>query len=480
MADEQIRVVISGTAAQLRDALKGAGYAVLEAPDGRTALALESSSSDPSPIPVGQTGFTGYLARPAEPWRLLDTVHTYLRPRRVAGEQLGQGRHILVVNDDPLQRKLLKVQLERAGFHISTAEDGQAARTVDAACALLLPGSDGIWQRIAATGEQAPARANGNQEGGGTPPTVTATEHEVIAQAIGSREPVALDTGPAIGGDDADIGGAGSQLGVLAFRAAAPAAFGPSEIALAHLLAVYAAQALGRAELLEEIRRQNAALALANRQLVAINQELQAFSYSVSHDLRAPLRSIAGFSRLVLEDYGDRLDEQGKEYLNDLIDAGRDMDHLIEALLHLSRVTRAEMRREPVDLSALAREVVAALAKREPEREVAVAIADGLIAQGDEPLLRIALENLLGNAWKFTRRVPGARIEVMAEADGGQQTYVVRDNGAGFNLQYGVRAPPFQPLPPPAQRAGVRGHGDRPGHGAAHRASPRRPDLGRR
>jgi signal transduction histidine kinase len=197
------------------------------------------------------------------------------------------------------------------------------------------------------------------------------------------------------------------------------------------------AEALARAALLEEIQRKNAALETANRHLVAVNHELEAFSYSVSHDLRAPLRSIAGFSQMMFEDYGERLDEQGKEYLTELIDTSHDMARLIDAMLRLSRVTRAEMRWEEVDLSSLARLIAGALAKTEPEREVTVAVAEGLIVEGDERLLHCALENLLGNAWKFTRRTGSASIELGTAIHEGQRAYVVRDNGAGFDMAYG-------------------------------------------
>jgi light-regulated signal transduction histidine kinase (bacteriophytochrome) len=184
------------------------------------------------------------------------------------------------------------------------------------------------------------------------------------------------------------------------------------------------------------IRRQNTALVAANRQLLVINGELEAFSDSVSHDLRAPLRSIEGFSQMVLDDYGDRLDEKGKEYLTVLVDSSRDMFKQIDALLRLSRITSVDMSREQVDLSALARAIAETLAKREPERKVTMVIAEGLQVQGDEPLLRIALENLLGNAWKFTRHTCGARIEVDTLLHEGRQAYVVRDNGAGFNMAF--------------------------------------------
>jgi X-X-X-Leu-X-X-Gly heptad repeat protein len=166
------------------------------------------------------------------------------------------------------------------------------------------------------------------------------------------------------------------------------------------------------------------------------NRELESFSYSVAHDLRAPLRGIDGFSQALLEDYADKVDEEGRGYLNHLRESAQQMGRLIDDLLGLSRVTRAELRRSPVDLSALARSVAVELARAEPERKVAMVIADGVVAEGDAPLLRIALENLLGNAWKFTGKRATARIEVGTMSVDGGMAYFVRDNGAGFDPAY--------------------------------------------
>ena len=205
----------------------------------------------------------------------------------------------------------------------------------------------------------------------------------------------------------------------------------------------------------EEIRQLN--LNLERRvlerttELEAANQELEAFSYSVSHDLRAPLRSIDGFSQAVLEDYADKLDGQGKDYLNRVRTATQRMGHLIDDMLTLSRVTRAEMLRETVDLSALAADVIAELQKSEPLRRVECHIESGLVAEGDARLLRVVLVNLLGNAWKFTGKTANAKIEFGATSgpDTGNapipdtqgapdvaQSFFVRDNGAGYDMSY--------------------------------------------
>ena len=182
-------------------------------------------------------------------------------------------------------------------------------------------------------------------------------------------------------------------------------------------------------------------------QLRAANKELEAFAYSVSHDLRGPLRGMAGFSQVLLEDYGGELDETGKDYLRRIRDAGERMGDLIDDLLYLSSVSRREMRREKVDLSALARDVAEDLGRVEPERRARFAIAEGLSAEGDAGLLRVVMENLLGNAWKFTAREPEALIEFGAVKQDGEPVYYVRDNGVGFDEGYVEKIfGPFQRL----------------------------------
>ncbi|HWH69060.1 MAG TPA: ATP-binding protein, partial [Candidatus Sulfotelmatobacter sp.] len=186
------------------------------------------------------------------------------------------------------------------------------------------------------------------------------------------------------------------------------------------------------AELEQRVRERTAALEAANR-------ELEAFSYSVSHDLRAPLRSINGFTKALVEDYRDRLDDQGLKYLQYAHEAGLRMSRLIDDLMELSRATRGELRRKEVDLSALATLVLAELRKREPERQLDLGIAPNLVAHGDEGLLRIALENLLGNAWKFTAKQPQPKIEIGAAQRNGSRVFFVRDNGAGFSMAHANR-----------------------------------------
>jgi PAS domain S-box-containing protein len=239
----------------------------------------------------------------------------------------------------------------------------------------------------------------------------------------------------------------------------------------------------------EEVRRLNEGLEERVRQrtaeLEASTKELDAFAYSVSHDLRAPLRSLAGFSEVLQEDYADVLDEVGRGYLNRIETNATRMAGMIDDLLNLSRATRVALRREQVDLTEAAREVIAELRDQDPGRQAQVTIADGLIANGDPQLIHLVLLNLLGNAWKFTARQAPAAIEVERLAQPGPPVFVVRDNGAGFDMRYSAKLfDPFQRLHSHSEFEGtgiglaivhriVQRHGGRiwahsePGHGAS-------------
>ncbi|HCA26960.1 MAG TPA: hypothetical protein DEP05_04860, partial [Betaproteobacteria bacterium] len=190
------------------------------------------------------------------------------------------------------------------------------------------------------------------------------------------------------------------------------------------------------AELQEYRDRLEDLVAERTRELTAVNKELEAFSYSVSHDLRAPLRSINGFSLALLEDYGGKFDEQAQDYLVRVSDGARRMGELIDDMLTLSRITRREMRLEPLDLSAIAEDITAGLVHSGTGRDVEIAVMPNLSAIGDRGLMRIVLENLLGNAWKFTGKRQDARLEFGAALIDGQHTFYVKDNGAGFEMAY--------------------------------------------
>ena len=185
-----------------------------------------------------------------------------------------------------------------------------------------------------------------------------------------------------------------------------------------------------------ELQERNESLRRNAAELLAANTELDAFAYSVSHDLRAPLRSIDGFSQILLEDYSEKVDEAGRESLQRVRAASQRMGMLIDDLLKLARVTRAEIRTEDVDLSGMAREIVADLQRTTPERQVEFDIAPGLTARGDTRLLRVALDNLLRNSWKYTAKQPAPRVEFRSADANGGRTFMVRDNGAGFDMKY--------------------------------------------
>ncbi|MDA8381883.1 MAG: ATP-binding protein [Betaproteobacteria bacterium] len=201
----------------------------------------------------------------------------------------------------------------------------------------------------------------------------------------------------------------------------------------------------------DEIRGLNKALeervAQRTSALQAANDELETFSYSVSHDLRAPLHIISGFGQILVEDYADALGPEGREHLDNIIAASNRMAQLIDDLLQLSRLSRTGLSRTRVSLSELARRVAAGLAEGEPHREVDWVIAGDIQAEGDPHLLQIALENLLRNAWKFTGKRAHPRIEFGRLEQEGENVYFVRDNGAGFDMAYADRLfKPFQRL----------------------------------
>ncbi|HET9642869.1 MAG TPA: ATP-binding protein [Burkholderiaceae bacterium] len=178
-----------------------------------------------------------------------------------------------------------------------------------------------------------------------------------------------------------------------------------------------------------------------NEELAALNMEIEAFSYSVSHDLRAPLRAMDGFSLALLEDYGERLDDEGQDCLKRIRAASQRMGRLIDELLGLSRVTRTELTIRSVDLSAIAREIAELLQRQQPQpqRQVQWVIDDGIYVQADRSLMQIAMQNLLENAWKFTAKTENAVIRVGAVEHDGNMDCFVADNGVGFDMAYADR-----------------------------------------
>ena len=210
----------------------------------------------------------------------------------------------------------------------------------------------------------------------------------------------------------------------------------------------------------EEVRRANEELEdkveERTAQITAANKELDSFAYSVSHDLRAPLRGIDGFSMALLEDYGERLDDTAKDYISRVRAGCLRMGDLIDDMLQLSRLSRGEIHRQEVDLSAMADEIAEELKRTAPERRVVFEITTGITVAGDAILLRAVLDNLLGNAWKFTAKTEGARITFGRQEEGGKEVLFVRDNGAGFDMAYaGKLFAAFQRLHSPQEFEGT-------------------------
>jgi signal transduction histidine kinase len=246
----------------------------------------------------------------------------------------------------------------------------------------------------------------------------------------------------------------GSPIGVLNLVRHRPdqPPYTDNDRELAQLLADHAAVAITNARLL---RRHDDALVLANEATARANHELEAFSYSVAHDLRAPLRVVDRFLTALEADYGEELAHEGRHYLSRVRSASQRMGQLIEDLLTLSRISHATLARAPTDVTDMARRIAAELAARTPERHVDLRVADGLIATADPRLLRVVLDNLLGNAWKFTSHHDRAIIEVGGESQGREIALFVRDNGIGFDMkEAGKLFLPFQRLHSDAQFEG--------------------------
>ncbi len=209
-----------------------------------------------------------------------------------------------------------------------------------------------------------------------------------------------------------------------------------------------------------EVRQSNLELELRvgrrTRQLEAANRELEAFVHAVSHDLRAPLRSMAGFSHALLEHAPEALDEKARHYLKRIQGASQRMSELIDDLLGLSRISQSQMQPRMVDLTLLVAELGAVMRERYPGRQVTLAIEPGMVAHGDLRLLRIVMDNLLDNAWKYTAPVAHAKIEVGSDLKDGEQRFFVRDNGVGFNMAYADKLfGPFQRMHTESQFAGT-------------------------
>ena len=206
----------------------------------------------------------------------------------------------------------------------------------------------------------------------------------------------------------------------------------------------------------DELKRQRDNLDKLVRDLEASNKELESFAYSVSHDLRAPLRTVESFSDVVLQDYGDKLDKTGKDYLNRIREASKKMSQLIDGMLKLSRITRAELIEEQVNLSDMVQSIYDGLKYAQPDRQAEFIIAPEILVNGDIQLLQILMQNLLDNAWKYSSKCPNTRIEFGVKSQGDKKVYFVMDNGVGFDMKRADKLfTPFQRLHSDREYAGT-------------------------
>lgn len=223
--------------------------------------------------------------------------------------------------------------------------------------------------------------------------------------------------------------------------------FGPGDVEFLQAVADHAALAIVNARLYDRLQQTHRALTARTRALEQALDELETFAWSVSHDLRAPLHSIQGFARALVDDYGDVLDDMGRGFLERIEGGAERMNELIEALLDLSRLSRLELACEWIDISAMCETLVAEQRERQPEREVEVRVQPHIVAEGDPRMMRAALGNLLSNAWKFTAHRLPAHVEIEGDVRPEGTRIIVRDDGIGFDMAHAARLfAPFQRL----------------------------------
>jgi signal transduction histidine kinase len=243
------------------------------------------------------------------------------------------------------------------------------------------------------------------------------------------------------------LGPGGKVIGTLSFGTCSREIFGENDLSLMKAVTDQVAAAMIRMRNEADVLKLSEDMAARNVELERGNREMEAFIYSISHDLRAPLRSMAGFARFLTEDFGESLDDQGKDYLKRISDGSSKMSQLIDDLLRLSRISRQDVDKIKVDLTRLAASVVSELRSADPGRHVGILIQEGLSAFADPRLTEIVLSNLLGNAWKFTSKTEQPRIEFGAVEQDGKIVYYVNDNGSGFDPKYKEKMfLPFQRL----------------------------------
>lgn len=384
-----------------------------------------------------ESGADAYISKAAETEMLLLRVNTLLKKSSATTAFYAQGtRHfrtarLLVVDDSPTFLEYLKLELGDEGYEVETAANGKNAlklirenRFDCVVVDLMMPEMDGI---------ELCERLEHIRKAADSPITI------LMLTSRDSKED--MMRGLAAGADDFVVKSADSAVLKARIRALLRRKFLLEENQ--RIIADFRAKEVELARVEGEKKAAEVRAALSER-LEQVNKELEAFCYSVSHDLRAPLRGMDGFSQALLEDYGDKLDETGRNYLWRVRKASQTMAILIDDLLALSRVTRGEMQKTVVDLSEMARSICKDLKQTAPERKVTFKIVPDLTATGDERLLRAAFENLLGNAWKYTSKKKKATIEVGVTNHNGKMAVFVRDNGAGFDMAYADKL--FEPF----------------------------------
>ncbi len=412
-----------------------------------TPILMLTGSENAAGEPAGlDSGADDYVSKSVPSDILLLRVRAMLRkagerPAGLPQESFFRRARILAVDDSATWLESLALALSVEGYEVSKAASApEGIETMErdrfdcVILDLIMPGMDGI---------EACRRIN-RMKGAVDAAVIVLTSSETREDMTRALE---------AGADD--FVGKSSDMAVLKarIRALLRRRFSQEENRRIREQLLQAEIEAREARAARELAETRAALA---DELERKNRELEAFSYSVSHDLRAPLRSIDGFSAALLENYSGQLDARGQDYLGRVRAAARRMGQLIDDLLQLSKVSRAELRRECVNLSEIAHEVAADLRQTDPGRAVRLEIQEQVLAQGDCRLLRIVLENLLGNAWKFSAGVASAVIEFGAACGGENCTYFVRDNGAGFDMAHADRLfTPFQRLHPASKFPGT-------------------------